>query len=999
MKKTNILKLGFAALLANMTVSHAKAQTISFDTDDYKAVGVYDSWEQSPFRTGRLDANAAVIDNHLNQVNDILGYAPNATKKIAGVQMSHYAGNLFGLRVDLKEPFRLTKKERYVHVMINRPVDEGRCMLITLGKRSERAGQSQEVEQTWSLSSTSVGKDGWYDAVFAIKGFSYEEKEKNGIDIYSLVVCPDITDRSTRDDYICYIDEIVIDDKPAARFSTENYATNFEKTAKTTRTDRRLNSVGISGGSDGAQSVSGLGSFFYEDRTSVIFNAKAGETLKPTFNYTGTWMDGYVYVDWGNDGSFNTSLQSNGKPAEGSDVVSYNAYMPADTWYKSDGTTVANGNQIQNGVPTFKVPSATANGFYRMRYKVDWNSIDPGGNTEPGNLFTNNGGGIVDVLLNIHGKEVSVTASQLNGDIYAAGNMDKPLQDFKVAYGQPLTIKVVPAPGFTYSGIRVRYGYHLNGDSLVHDNPQYFDRFYRYSEFKNDEITLPADILCTDKVEIEGYMIDEKFLELREDATTDDKKKSVGLGKKLATDDADAEVYIDYNRDGKFSLVTEDATEGVDNDVEPGFYRAVIVSGAQQKLLTVNVYPELSSLKVDSRHGRIIGRQTWTSTTQTSASTSTGVPVEVVAFKFCGLVAQPLLDGYECRTATVRHGYNLDGERWSTDGIEQWSEYTIEIAQDGTSKGRINLAKDSVYGDIKVTAIFEMSDKARFLPVCIDEFDGEEIDKALWQTSPKASSAWNRFISDDPRVAYLEDGSLVCRAISDGAGGMLTGAKQTSKHFSFNHGYVEVRAKTRQHTGNFPAIWMMPDNTTGGWPKCGEIDIWETINTENTAYHTIHYYSDGNKSRGGNKPYTMEGEWHTYGLLKEAKKLTWYIDGTEVFTAVPDNLANKEWPYDKKFYIILNQSVGNGSWANNPDTSFTYETRFDWCRVYQLAEDLKEDGNTAILPTGIVDMESDSNGSASDRNERGGIYTIDGIRHGRMPAHGIVIVNGRKVIR
>ena len=33
--------------------------------------------------------------------------------------------------------------------------------------------------------------------------------------------------------------------------------------------------------------------------------------------------------------------------------------------------------------------------------------------------------------------------------------------------------------------------------------------------------------------------------------------------------------------------------------------------------------------------------------------------------------------------------------------------------------------------------------------------------------------------------------------------------------------------------------------------------------------------------------------------------------------------------------MILNQSVGDGSWAKKPDASFTYTTLFDWVRVYQ----------------------------------------------------------------
>ena len=79
--------------------------------------------------------------------------------------------------------------------------------------------------------------------------------------------------------------------------------------------------------------------------------------------------------------------------------------------------------------------------------------------------------------------------------------------------------------------------------------------------------------------------------------------------------------------------------------------------------------------------------------------------------------------------------------------------------------------------------------------------------------------------------------------------------------------------------------------------------------------------------------------YHTYGLKWDANTLIWYIDGKEVgrYTKSTDNskLNQGQWPFDKHFHLILNQSVGNGSWAANADVSHIYETRFDWVREYQ----------------------------------------------------------------
>ena len=38
-------------------------QNIKFDSLDYKSLGVYDKWEHSPFRSGKLKGNWKIVDN------------------------------------------------------------------------------------------------------------------------------------------------------------------------------------------------------------------------------------------------------------------------------------------------------------------------------------------------------------------------------------------------------------------------------------------------------------------------------------------------------------------------------------------------------------------------------------------------------------------------------------------------------------------------------------------------------------------------------------------------------------------------------------------------------------------------------------------------------------------------------------------------------------------------------------------------------------------------
>ena len=64
-------------------------------------------------------------------------------------------------------------------------------------------------------------KEGWQDIVVNFKGFSYskEENANSGIDIYSLVIVPDLrSPHADASDWVAYFDEIVVDNNPEKRF-------------------------------------------------------------------------------------------------------------------------------------------------------------------------------------------------------------------------------------------------------------------------------------------------------------------------------------------------------------------------------------------------------------------------------------------------------------------------------------------------------------------------------------------------------------------------------------------------------------------------------------------------------------------------------------------------------------------------------------------------------------------------------------------------------------
>ena len=178
-----------------------QAQTsISFDAEDFSGIRIYDSWEESPFRTGCLEGNAAVISNFLCDET-------NPSSGILAVQRSRYGSNTFGVCVGLKETFELTPQVKYVNLMVHRPYD-GRVMVIGLGKRRDRKVQPETTEQFWAMSQADVPADSWQWLSLPVKG-------NGGIDIYSLVVVPDCeSPHGYAEDAICYIDNISVTDVP-----------------------------------------------------------------------------------------------------------------------------------------------------------------------------------------------------------------------------------------------------------------------------------------------------------------------------------------------------------------------------------------------------------------------------------------------------------------------------------------------------------------------------------------------------------------------------------------------------------------------------------------------------------------------------------------------------------------------------------------------------------------------------------------------------------------
>nr|WP_314830090.1 GEVED domain-containing protein [uncultured Prevotella sp.] len=509
MKKNILATCGLLFCTSLLHAQTTEEVRIDFENQNYKALGVYDTWHKSPFRSqnkqaAALEGNVQVVSNIDKNYDEILKATPNASNNVLGFQRSRFGSNTFGARIDLKQPFALTKETKYVHVMIHKP-KAGRTMLIGLGKRTDRAGQSVDTEQFWELSTREVEPNKWVDAVFPVKG-------AGGIEIHSLVVVVDCEDTNgLKDDFLAYIDNIVVNNEAFTTTNREDYPMNYNKDAKCSRTDRGLKGISL-----GDQTFNVYGDITtstpaYTYLSKQAFLAKPGETLNPAVQYKGIWMHSYVYLDLNNNGRFEPKVEGGQiVPNAGNELLAYSFLGGEDenSGFNSAGTEISGNGRNTLVMPEFTLPSDLQHGFYRMRYKVDWNSADAGGSIENNNHILNNGGGAIDVRLNVHGDNVKIYQGALNGKVVAEDGTE--LNGISIPFGKPYTIKMKPEHGFNFSGLKVRHGYNLTGDSISHGTYQYVDELIPRERFNADgTFTLPAEMIDGD-VSLEGIFIDAK---------------------------------------------------------------------------------------------------------------------------------------------------------------------------------------------------------------------------------------------------------------------------------------------------------------------------------------------------------------------------------------------------------------------------------------------------------------------------------------------------------
>lgn len=230
-----------------------------------------------------------------------------------------------------------------------------------------------------------------------------------------------------------------------------------------------------------------------------------------------------------------------------------------------------------------------------------------------------------------------------------------------------------------------------------------------------------------------------------------------------------------------------------------------------------------------------------------------------------------------------------------------------------------------------------------------DEFETAGLPDSNKWSYDTGDHGWGNNELQDYKKANLknsriENGILIIEAHSEAESkkGYSSARLVTKGKGSWKYAYIEVRAKLPEGRGTWPAIWMLPENNTyGGWPRSGEIDIMEHVGYDPAVVHGTVHTEAFNHSIGtevGKQVIVPDfnSAFHTYAINWTAEKIDFFIDGKLYFTFENTDKSSAEWPFDQPFHLLLNLAVG-GNWGGKEgvDASiWPQRMEVDYVRVY-----------------------------------------------------------------
>ncbi len=243
-----------------------------------------------------------------------------------------------------------------------------------------------------------------------------------------------------------------------------------------------------------------------------------------------------------------------------------------------------------------------------------------------------------------------------------------------------------------------------------------------------------------------------------------------------------------------------------------------------------------------------------------------------------------------------------------------------------------------------------------------ENFDGPTLNEKVWRTT----TWWNGLLPGQTQ-RYSKDNLIfengVLRMKTEKRRGhqnddpalpemdYTTGHIITYDKWTQLYGYFEARVKLPTARGLWPAFWMMPDRGPAagpeGWKRENtknggmEIDILEHLTEwgpgrNNVAAHWDGYDKDHQAWGTANVYYgPTPDSWHTFGLLWEPGKLTWFIDGIKKAEFANERVGSVP------AYLLLNVQMGGWATKDVDLAKLPDYYQIDWVRAWQLKDRIK----------------------------------------------------------
>ena len=204
---------------------------------------------------------------------------------------------------------------------------------------------------------------------------------------------------------------------------------------------------------------------------------------------------------------------------------------------------------------------------------------------------------------------------------------------------------------------------------------------------------------------------------------------------------------------------------------------------------------------------------------------------------------------------------------------------------------------------------------------------------------------WQVYTDGVSENARVENGKLIIQSHNEPIGNAEYSSARLNSRYKGDwlYGRFEIRAIMPSGRGTWPAIWMMPsDMEYGDWPKSGEIDIMEHVGYKpdevSGTVHTEHFNHMIGTHKGVHHPFSgSEDNFSTYGIEWTPEKIDFFVDDEVYFSFENTGEGAADFPFDKRFYMILNIAVGGnlGGQQGVDPTAFPTQMEIDYVRVYQ----------------------------------------------------------------